>query len=450
MNQQIESLTGSELFRRHFHEIENRFSQNGQAWFLNIRKAAFARFNELGIPSQREEDWKHTSLRPLLEVEFQQTEPDASTATNLLENIVFHGVKAHRAVFVDGRFSKEHSKLEGLPTGLTLVNLREAFSTHRETIERHLAQYAGQDENPAFVALNTALHEDGVFIEIEKGVVVEDPIHLIFISSTHPRPHSTHPRILCVAREGSQAIVVERYVGEEGNVYFTNAVAEFILGENAHLDHYRLQDESTKAFHIGTVQVEQARNSYYQTHPISIGSRIGRNGIATHLNGEGIECLMNGLFLTQEGQHIDNHTRVIHAKPHCHSKEVFKGILDGRSSGAFTGRIVVKEGAQKTDAIQSSKNLLLSDEARITPDPQLEIFADDVKCTHGATIGQLDSDAIFYLRARGIDEDSARGLLTYAFANEIISQIKIEPLRDYLEAIIARRFQKGARRGGSQ
>ncbi|MCA9424347.1 MAG: Fe-S cluster assembly protein SufD [Candidatus Omnitrophica bacterium] len=443
MNQQTVQSTGRETFREHFQQVQDRFSQNGQAWFLNARKAAFARFNELGFPTPKDEAWKHTNLRPLTEVEFEHPQGNLSTAGELLEGIVFHQFKAHRMVFVDGRFSEAHSDLENLPKGLTVIPLTKAFSSHRELVEKHLAKYAGEDENPAFVALNTALHEDGALIKVDKGTHIEDPIHLIFLSSSHEHPHSTHPRILVVAEEGSEATLVERYVGEQGSVYFTNTVAEAVLEDNAVLDHYRLQDESEDAFHIGTVQIELARDSQYRTHAISIGSKIGRNGIAAHLNGPGIECVMNGLFLTQDEQHIDNHTRVIHAEPHCHSHEVFKGILDGHSSGAFTGRIIVKEGAQKTDAIQSSKNLLLSDDAKITPDPQLEIFADDVKCTHGATIGQLDTDAIFYLKSRGIDEQSAKGLLTYAFANEIIEQIKIEPLREYLEQIIAERYRKG-------
>ncbi len=444
MNQQIEPVTGRDLFRQHFEEVEDRFSSNGQSWFMNTRKAAFARFTELGIPTRKDEAWKHTSLNPFNEVEFRPSDVSDVDSKALLEGIVFHNWKAHRVVFQDGQYSEGNSAINNLPKGLTIVSLKEAFSTHREVIEEHLASYAGEDENEAFVALNTALHEDGLLVMVEKGVVVEDPIHLIYLTTSHAHPSSTHPRTLVIAEEGSQLTLIERYAGEEGSVYFTNAVSEIVLGENAHFDHYRLQDESPQSFHIGTVQIEQGRNSRYRTHAISIGSRIGRNGIAAHLDGEGIECVMNGLFLTQDDQHIDNHTRVIHAQPHCYSHEVFKGILDDHSSGAFTGRIIVKEGAQKTDAIQSSKNLLLSDDATISPDPQLEIFADDVKCTHGATIGQLDTDAIFYLRARGIDEQSARGLLTFAFANEIIEQIKIEPLRDYLEAIIARRYRKGA------
>lgn len=444
--QALSNLKGIELFRSHFHEVEDRANSNGQAWFLNSRKAAFAKFNELGFPTQRQEDWKHTTVRPIVETEFRRSDERAFGVDEMLEGVVFHDYTAHRAVFVDGRFSPDHSKLDNLPEGLTICSLNDVHSKH-ELLEAHLAKYAGEDENPAFTALNTALHEDGLFIHVAKNFEVAAPIHLIYLTASHGEPTATHPRSLMIAEPGSRAVLIERYAGPAGAVYFTNAVTEVVVGENASLVHHRLQDESPEAYHIGTVQIELKRDSRYMGNILSIGSKIGRNGVAARLNGEGIECVLNGLFLTRDDQHIDNHTRVVHAEPHCHSHEVFKGILDGRSSGAFTGRIIVKPGAQKTDAIQSSKNLLLSDEAKITPDPQLEIFADDVKCTHGATIGQLDADAVFYLRARGIDEQSAKGLLTYAFANEIVEQIEIEPLRDYLEAIIAQRYRKGGQPG---
>ena len=444
MTEEMATLPTTELFREHFFRLEDRLADTEQPVFLqNIRKAALGKFTELGIPTQRDEDWKHTRLRFLDEIAFHPADPDESATIDILQGVVFQNYPSHRVVFVDGRFSMEQSDLSRLPEGVTLTPFEQAFTTHREILEKHFNQYAAEGENPAFVALNTALHEEGLLIVVGEGVSVEEPIHLIVLSTKHANPQVTHPRVLLVAEQGSEATFIERYAGEAGSVYLTNAVTEMVLGENAGLDHYRLQDESDEAYHICTVQVEQARGSRYRTHAVSIGSKLCRNGIAVRLDGEGIDCVMNGLFLAQGDQHVDNHTRVVHAQPHCSSHEVFKGILGDQSSGAFTGRIVVKPGAQKTDAIQSSKNLLLSDDASMTPDPQLEIFADDVKCTHGATVGQLDSDAIFYLRARGIDEDSARGLLTYAFANEIIEQIRIEPLRDYLEAIIARRYRGG-------
>jgi Fe-S cluster assembly protein SufD len=251
-----------------------------------------------------------------------------------------------------------------------------------------------------------------------------------------------HPRNLIVIGRGGQATIVENYLGVEGELYFTNAVTEIVVGENGVGEHYKVQREGGKAFHIATLQACLERNSNFSSHSISLGGALVRNEVNAVLDGEGGECTLNGLYMVGGGQHVDNHTRIDHVKAHCNSRELYKGVLDGKSRGVFSGKIYVHEGAEKTDAKQTNKNLLLSEDAVINTKPQLEIYADDVKCTHGTTIGQLDQEAIFYLRSRGIDLEAARGLLTYAFASEMIGRIKVEPVRAQLEHLLLARLQK--------
>jgi Fe-S cluster assembly protein SufD len=291
------------------------------------------------------------------------------------------------------------------------------------------------------VALNTALHQDGACILIERNVEVSKPLHLLFISSANGRPLASFPRNLIVAAEGSRVSLVEHYAGLNGGGYFTNAVTEIVQGENAAVDYYKIQEERRNAFHIATVQVRQSRSSRFSSHSISMGGALVRNDINAVLDGEGAECTLNGLYTLDGEQHEDNHTRIEHARPHCTSHELYKGILDGSSTGVFNGKIYVHKDAQKTDAKQTNKNLIRSEKAAINTKPQLEIFADDVKCTHGATIGQLDEEAVFYLRARGIGEEEARNLLTCAFARDIIDRIGIEAVRIKLEADLMQRLE---------
>jgi len=451
MNAQKDRLTGIDLFLSHYSEIERQISGNGQAWFQGIRRHAIDRFAELGIPTTRAEDWKHTNLSPLTRISFSPAAAEArqvDEARARLDEFTFGGWDAHRIVFVNGRFSEELSSLGGLRDGVKLTSLAKALNSERESVEPHLGKYACHQEHP-FVALNTALMRDGAFVCIPPGLVLEKPLHLLFVTAGEENtPVVSHPRNLIVCGSASEVRIVESYVGCAGEVYLTNAVTEIAVGEGAVVDHYRLQQEKEEAFHLATVQIHQERDSHLTTHVISTGSALNRNDVTSVLDGEGITCKMQGLFLTAGHQHVDNHTLLDHAKPHCSSRELFKGILDDKSSGAFTGRVVVRPNAQKTDSMQSSRNLLLSDSATVDPDPQLEIYADDVKCTHGATVGQLDPDAVFYLRTRGIDEAAARGLLTYAFANEVIEQIRIGPLRDHLEGFIAKRYRKEAFKEG--
>jgi Fe-S cluster assembly protein SufD len=312
-------------------------------------------------------------------------------------------------------------------------------------VEKHLAQYADVSKE-VFAALNTAFLSDGAFVYLPKGTVLENPIHLLFVSTGESsRPSVSHPRTLVVAEASSQAQIIESYAGFGPGVYFTNAITEVVAGEDATIDHYKLQREGLDAFHIGTVQLQLERSANISTQSISLGGALVRNHVNAVLNGEGAEATLNGFYLVNGTQHVDNHTSIDHAKPHCTSHELYKGILDGRARGVFNGRIIVRPDAQKTDSKQTNKNLILSEEALVNTNPQLEIYADDVKCTHGATIGQLDSDALFYLRSRGIDLVSAKHLLTYAFAGDFIHRLKIEPLRTELEKTLVARLAEGGK-----
>jgi len=313
-----------------------------------------------------------------------------------------------------------------------VCTIAEALVRYPKQIEAHLARYADYRNQP-FVALNTANFEDGLFIQIPKGAVIEKPIILRHASSANGQPTATHPRNLILAGPDSQATIIEEYTGT--GAYFTNAVTEVVAGDHAVIDHYKLQTESPEAYHVSTLQVQLGRDTNFRSHAINLGGALVRNDINSVLS-EGTECTLNGLYLTAGDQHIDNHTTIDHAKPHAASHELYKGILDGKSSAVFNGKILVRKDAQKTDAKQTNKNLVLSEDAMINTKPELQILADDVRCTHGATIGQLDAEGIFYLQSRGIGREEARNLLIYAFARDIIDRVKVASLRDQLEELL--------------
>jgi Fe-S cluster assembly protein SufD len=356
---------------------------------------------------------------------------------------------AARVVVVDGYFVPALSRLDGLPKGTVLGGLAAALADAPERLEEHLGRHARFDAHP-FVALNTALFADGVFLGLPPRAVVEAPIHLVFYSTAPPGtggdgapPRASFPRALIVAGEASQATVVETYAGDAGGVYWTCPVTEVVVGPGAVLDHCKVQHESRAAFHLATLQVRQERASTFFSHAVSAGGALTRNDVNGVLAGEGGHCTLNGLYLAAGRQHVDNHMRMDHVAPHCTSYELYKGILDDRSRAVFNGLIHVHPGAQKTDAKQSNRNLLLSSGAIANSNPQLEIFADDVRCTHGSTVGQLDEDAVFYLRSRGIGEAAATSLLTYAFASDIVARIKVEPVRRDLEEFLFSRLPRG-------
>jgi Fe-S cluster assembly protein SufD len=430
-----------------------------------LRQAAIERFATLGFPSLRQEEWRFTNVAPIARTAFaradgahgtegthgaetgaSQSGPASALAAavvaDLMPSVSFPA--AARIVFVDGRFAPQLSLAGELPRGVVADSLAAVLAREPRRVAAHLGRHAGFDEQP-FVALNTAFFADGAYLELPRGVVLEQPIELLFLATgagAGSNPIVCHPRNLIVLGEGSQATVVETYAGRSG-VYFTNAVTELVAGPAAVIDHYKLQRESRDAFHMATFQLHGDHGGNLSSHSISLGGGLVRNDVNALLDGTGIDCILNGLYLVDGRQHVDNHMRVEHAKPHCASHELYKGVLDGKARSVFNGLIHVHPGAQKTDAKQSNRNLLLSADAIANSNPQLEIFADDVKCTHGSTVGQLDADAVFYLRSRGIGKQAARSLLTYAFAADIVERIKVEPLRHHLEEFLFARLPRG-------
>ncbi len=402
------------------------------AWLESIRQRALHRFEELGLPGSRNEEWKYTSLAPLARASFRR----AGTGEALSGINAVQSLKPHY-VFINGVFSAELSQAP-VAKGLRVSSLRTALQSGNPVVEKHLARYAGF-EDKVFVALNTAAIEDGVLIEIPQGTVEAQPVHLLYLSAPGAAPSISQPRNLIVAGPHSQASIIETYAGIDGQVYFTNTVTEIIAGESSVIDHYKLQQESDAAFHIGMLHVALDRSANFTTHCISLGGALVRNQIQAVL-AEGSEATLNGLYLVDGRQHVDNHTTIDHAKPNASSHELYKGILDGRSSAVFNGRIIVRPDAQKTDAKQTNKNLVLSENAVINTKPQLEIYANDVRCTHGATIGQLDNEAIFYLQSRGIGRQEARQLLVLAFARDVLDRMKVESVREQMESVLVRRL----------
>lgn len=423
-----------------FGAFEKSAAGNRLAWLRNLRREGFARFAESGIPTTRMEDWRFTNLSSLAQTPFRLARNGGSSVTaKSLEKYKIEG-SAAQIVFVNGRYVAELSRLGRLPNGVEISNLATEIESQPSALESWLGQFLDTRRDP-FSALNTAFLEDGAFVYIAKGIVLEAPIHTLFVSTGEAGPAMTHPRNLIVAEDGSQVAVIEDYVslpaatGAEGRL-FCNTATELIAGDNAVVSHYMIERENTDAFNISTLRIEQGRNASVGSHSVLLGGGIVRNNVHPVLNGEGGDCLINGLFAGAGRQHLDNYMLVEHARPHCSSRQFYNGILAGRSHGVFHGRIIVYKDAQKTDAKQTNRNLLLSDEAQIDTKPQLEIYADDVKCTHGATIGQIEENALFYLRSRGIDEGSARQLLLLAFAGECLDRMAEGPTRTHIESLI--------------
>ena len=404
-------------------------------WLKKLRDEAFARFAEAGFPTTHDEDWRFTNVASISKTAFTLAAAGAdSVAKADLLPFALSGALC-RLVFVDGKFVPEFSTRGALPNGVQVCSLAAALGSNPAALEPHLGRYLNTQRD-AFAALNTAFANDGGFIYVKKGVVVEQPVHLLFVSTASSVPTMTHPRTLIVAEDESQVAVVEEYVSLGAGVAFSNTATELVAGGSAVVSHYMVEREQTDAFNISTLRIQQGRSANVATHSILLGGGLVRNNVHPVLNGEGADCLINGLFLGNGTQHLDNYMLVEHAQPHCESRQFYNGILDGKSHGVFHGRIIVHKDAQKTDAKQTNRNLLLSDDAQIDTKPQLEIYADDVKCTHGATIGQIEENALFYLRSRGIDERSARKLLLLAFANECLDRMKEEPVRSHIEGLI--------------
>ena len=409
----------------------------GPRWLQDLRERGAARFSALGFPTVRDEEWRFTNVAPVSTGEFRLADGAAQITEKQLSGLLY-GDAPFRLVVVNGRYRPELSRVQGLPAGVRVGSLAAVtngdLAADSETVQRYLGQLADLGAR-AFDALNTARLDDGAFVHIPDGAVVTEPLQVMFVSSGETAGAATvsHPRLLLVVGSQAQIKLVETYVGWGGR-YFVNALTEVFVGENAVLDHYKVQEESADAFHIASMHVHASRSATFSSHSFAIGGKLVRNDAVAILDGEGAECTLNGLYLADGDRLVDNHTTIDHAKAHCPSHEIYKGILGGRARAVFNGKIIVRPDAQKTNAKQTNRALLLSDSASINTKPQLEIFADDVKCTHGAAIGQIDEDAIFYLRARGLTLAEARDMLIHAFAGEILDRVQIEPLKHALEA----------------
>jgi Fe-S cluster assembly protein SufD len=411
----------------------------GPRWLQEIRDRGASLFADLGFPSVRSEEWRFTNVAPIVSADWSLAPASLSLTEADLEPFVYADAP-HRLVFVNGRFVPALSRTAGLPDDVRFGSLAQ-FSGADPELERLFGSAADMDVR-AFAALNTAYASDGGFLSVPAGLVLDTPLQLLFVSAVSQGTTMSHPRTLVVMGANSQAQLVETYVGRPGEKYFTNAVTEVVVGEHAVLDHYKVQEESVSAFHIASMHVHAARSSNFSSHSFSLGGKLVRNDAIVTLAGEGAECTLNGLYVADGERLVDNHTSIDHAEPHCPSHEIYKGIIGGKARAVFNGKIIVRQDAQKTNAKQTNRALLLSDDATINTKPQLEIFADDVKCTHGAAIGQLDEDALFYLRARGLTLQEARDMLIHAFAGEILERVKIEPLRVGLEAELYRQLAR--------
>jgi Fe-S cluster assembly protein SufD len=410
-----------------------------RAWIKALRERASARFDAVGFPTMRDEAWKYTNLASLVRQPFHAVSDATPLTREQLERLLPNAFDAFRLVFINGRYRPELSNPPHVDGREIARPLADALDRDAEALEPHLGQVVSIEAHP-LAALNTAFLADGAYVSLPEGVALERPIHLIYVATADAL---AQPRALIVARSGSRATVVEQYVGIDESRYFTNAVTEVVLERGARVEHYRLQTESRLGFHVNGLHVRQHENSEFISQAIDLGGLLVRNDLYALLDAPGASCSLNGLYVADGRQHVDNHTYIAHAKPRCTSREFYKGVLDGRGRAVFNGRVVVQPDAQRTDAEQINNNLLLSEDAEIDTKPELEIYADDVKCSHGATVGQLDLDQLFYLRSRGVDDAQARDLLTFAFANDVLRRFRIAPLRAMLEHSITTRLLRG-------
>jgi Fe-S cluster assembly protein SufD len=443
-------ITTTAIPEKYFETFE-RFQRESKqpAWLNALQREGFTRFAETGFPTTHEEDWRFTNVSPIANTSFDVA-PEARVNTAQLE--VFGASDyACQVVFVNGRFAPALSRIPASGK-VRIAALAQTLLSDPASVERHLGRYLNHRRD-AFAALNTAFIEDGVYVYVPRGTVIEQPIYTLYISVPGEKPVVEHPRNLIVVEENSQATIVEDYVSLENGgsaPSFSNTVTELVAGENAVVSHYMIVRPAADAFNVSTLRIEQGRSSNVATHSVLLSGALVRNNVHPVLAGEGAECLINGLFMANRRQHMDNYMLVEHASPHCNSRQFYNGVLNGQSHGVFHGRIIVHKDAQKTDAKQTNRNLLLSDDAQIDTKPQLEIYADDVKCTHGATIGQVEENALFYLRSRGLDEAAARHLLLLAFANECLDRMNSEEIRKHLERLVTEWLPETVRDAGDR
>lgn len=432
-----------------FREATQTRGSHEPSWLQSLRKSSFEQFERAGFPNTKQEEWKYTNVTPIAKADFAPVL--VSNGTELtrdkgLVSLIYEEARQSRLVFVNGMPCQELSSLEGIPAGVIVRDLGEALESSQDetTIREHLEQYP-YAEDSGFSALNTALFTRGLFLKIPRGLNIEAPIHLLFVGENQEgkTPPAAFPRVLIVAEANSAATIIESYASPNDAVYLTNAIVDLVVGDGARLQHYKVQRESTGAFHVATTRAQLGADATYNTTTINFGAALSRHDIDVRMDHEGAECSIDGLYMVDGTQHTDTHSVIDHRQPHCTSHQLYKGILDGKSRAVFNGKVFVRHGAQQTDAQQTNKNLLLSKEARVDTKPQLEIFADDVKCTHGAAVGQLDEEELFYLESRGINPGLARNMLTYGFAGEVIERIGVASIRRELDEAVLNRLRSG-------
>jgi len=423
----VEQLVGS------YRAWASNGASRAPTWLKDLREGGIARFHDLGFPNMKQEAWRHTSVAPIAEGSFELAKPPARIPQldDIRSFLLFE--TGYRLVFVDGFFQPSLST----PFFDDIQSLTHVVTHRQDLVRQHLGKYAATQDRP-FSALNTAFVSDGAFVHVPAKATVAEPIQLLFLASG--KPVVTHPRNLVVIEREARASIVETYASLSHGPYWTNSVTEVVVGEAGRVDYHRVQRESARAYHVATTQTHQSRDSTVNLHSVAFGAKLARHDIGSVMAGPGGRLILNGLYLLAGEQHADHHTTIDHAADHCASHEYFNGVLDDKSRGVFTGRIIVRPGAQKTDSKQTNNNLLLSADAHADSQPQLEIYADDVKCTHGSTVGPLDPRALFYLRSRGLGEREARRLLTYGFAAEILGRMEVATLRAQLDGIVRGRL----------
>lgn len=438
-----EAIKTENNYQAAFHALQS--SNSEPSWMRLLRENAMDRFEALGFPSVEAEEWKYTNVAPIARLNFAPLvlpQSDSILDTSSVSRFSYSEAEQNKLVFVNGALRADLSTFVALPAGVVAVSFAEALRNEQfsEVMREHLGRVVDYNEN-GFTALNTAFIGDGLLLLIKRDTSVPAPLHLLFLTAARQDNPAVFPRVLLVAEENSRATVIESYASSSRGSYFTNAVLELVLKDGARLEHYRVQDESAEAFHVTTTRADLGRNSSFDTTSITLGAQLSRHNLTVSMDHEGAECWVDGLYIVGEGQHADTHSVIDHRQPRCTSHQLYKGILDGRSRAVFNGKVFVRHGAVGTDAIQTNKNLLLSSAAHVDTKPQLEIFADDVKCAHGAAIGQIDEDELFYLESRGIHADLARNLLTYGFAEEVIVKIRIQSIKTQLDEVVLHRLK---------
>jgi Fe-S cluster assembly protein SufD len=434
----MEKSQSKDWYLSNFKDIEESLNGESKTPFHEIRKKAISRFEEIDFPGVKNEEWKYTNIAPILNYNFSPS-VNIKLQKSALEKFLIQGLKVNLVVLVNGNFSAGLSNIYNQQAGVRIESFSNLLKNEPDFILSHFAKYAALENG--FVALNTAFASDGVVICIPDNTIVEDYIHILNLTGNDNENILSQPRNLIITGGGSHVKIIESYHSLTGDVNLTNVVNEIVLGENSTVELSRLQDENMDSFHINRTQAEQKKGSTFTHYSVTLGGKIVRNDTNTVLNGENCTGNLYGLYLTENSQHVDNHTLIDHAKPHCQSNELYKGVLNDRSRGVFNGKVFVRKDAQKTNAYQSNKAILLTNEATVDTKPQLEIYADDVKCSHGAAIGQLDDEAVFYLRSRGISEDMAKTVLIRAFANDIFETIENEALHSYLNNLVVAKLK---------